>query len=176
MKAQIHFLVVFSFLFAASLARGDEAARIEAKVKPVRDQVARHEQRIKALESSVKSDSENQNKRLDELKSTVDQQTTAINQLIGQLREAQEKLAITAKTIDEVGGKTEGNRRWVRILRSVMIPVALIVLAVVGFAFWPRKTVAASSSVEAPARPKCPRCGWEHDPDETICKNCKIQF
>ena len=28
------------------------------------------------------------------------------------------------------------------------------------------------------ARPKCPRCGWEHDPGDTICKNpaCKTQF
>lgn len=37
-----------------------------------------------------------------------------------------------------------------------------------------RKTISPEST--DPEMPKCPRCGKEHDPSDTVCKNCKTQF
>ena len=156
----------------------DDKEYTDKKVAEIYKTVSGHETRIHALESSVKNDSEDQNKRLGNLERTVGNQTEAINKLIAQVKEVQEKLDITTKAIDEVGGTTEENQRWVKILLSILIPIIAITLAVLGFAFWPRKVLSPSASTDSSARPKCPRCGWEHDPKDTVCKNpnCKTQF
>jgi hypothetical protein len=59
----------------------------------------------------------------------------------------------------------------------LIIPISAAILFVLGFFFWPRKTVSALA-VDVSGLPKCPRCGREHDPADTICKNpaCKTQF
>ena len=156
----------------------DDKEYTDKKVAEIYKTVSGHETRIHALESSVKNDSEEQNKRLGDMERTVGNQAEAINKLISQLKEVQEKLDITTKAIDEVGGTTEGNQRWVKILLSILIPVVAIILAVLGFAFWPRKVLSPSASTDSSTHPKCPRCGWEHDPKDTVCKNpnCKTQF
>lgn len=60
-----------------------------------------------------------------------------------------------------------------------------LAIAILGFFIWVRtgsKIVTAQASqkqTEVDSNlPKCPRCGQEHDPTDTVCKNpnCKTQF
>lgn len=202
MKFATYLILFCVYLFVAPFVQGSEADRINKIVKPVRDQVSKHEERIRALETSVqkdsneqnkriadhdqqinaletsvKRDSGEQNKRIDQLEETVGKQAAAINKLIVQLKEVQGKLDITAKAIDKVDGVTVENRKRVHVLLSVLTPVVIVVLAVFAFFFWPRNTI-VSPAVDVSGRSKCPRCGWEHDPADTVCKNpaCKTQF
>ena len=60
----------------------------------------------------------------------------------------------------------------------IIMTVCAIVIAFVILVFWPQRKSNSSTSVGPTSRPKCPYCGWEHDPGDTICKNpnCKTQF
>ena len=60
-----------------------------------------------------------------------------------------------------------------------------LAIVILGIVMWMRtgsKAIAATAAQKQAATdsalPKCPRCGQEHDPGDTICKNpnCKTQF
>lgn len=127
---------------------------------------------IKQCEQNTKS-LEGQNKRLEELSQTVQHQSATINEMLSQLKEVQAKLDINAKRIDNIPVEPSAPL-WIKV---VLGGIAAIIFAVLGLFFWPRKSISTASG-NASGRPKCPRCGWEHDPGDTICKNpaCKTQF
>jgi hypothetical protein len=72
----------------------------------------------------------------------------------------------------------EGTDRNANIALWISLSIVLSVLGVLCLVFWPRKSKVASPNPTLSDRHKCPRCGWEHDPDDTVCRNpnCRTQF
>lgn len=72
-------------------------------------------------------------------------------------------------------GKNKGKNNDRGLVQWFIIPIFLILVGLLCFVFWPLKTKATPVS---PNKNKCPRCGWEHDPGDTVCKNpnCRTQF
>ena len=103
-------ICLFATLSAYAKPDKDDSKYTAEKVGKVQKAVEYHGTRIKALETSVKKDSEEQNKRLDDLERTVGKQAEAINSLISQLQEVQKKLDITTKTIDKLVEQRKGTR------------------------------------------------------------------
>ena len=163
----------------AALARNPDPKKADVDCKAyVNQKVRETNDRIDSLKSTSNATgkkAEVLEKRLDELSQTVQKQSETINTLIRQLEEVQKKLEINAEKIDSFPRDPPSTPLWVKILLATIVA---IILAVLGFAFWPRKTVSPSSSADSSDRPTCPRCGWEHDPKDTVCKNpnCKTQF
>ena len=71
--------------------------------------------------------------------------------------------------------KANSEASWALI---ILLSIVSVIIAVCAFVFWPHKTKPVSILGDMPSRLKCPRCGWEHVPGDTICKNpdCKTQF
>lgn len=109
-----------------------------------------------------------------------------------ELRDVQKQLAGTQKELEkrqrEIGTlqkEVENQRQRADTAEAgkqryglVLLFVALSIVGFGGWLFFPRKVDCSPSDLSASGRPKCPRCGWEHDPSDTICKNpdCKTQF
>lgn len=179
MNIRIHIIALTICLFATLGAYAkpdkDDSKYTDEKVGKVQKTVVDHETRIKALETSVKKDSEEQNRRIAELEKKVDSLSKDLAALDNW---AKEKWGIGVKELEEANKKAEKGVRKSSYSLWLLMPVSIVILAVLGFAFWPRKTVPPSVPPESFDRPKCPRCGWEHDPGDTVCKNpnCKTQF
>lgn len=168
-----------ALLALVPLVQASEADRIDARIKPVKAQVADHEKRIKTLEKSVKEDSEKQKIEIAELESRLTEQRNKIDELVQELNAVKSTLDASSKSIDTLASTAKGARRTGNLALWILLPVAALVLLFAGFFFWPRKRDGqTSTTVEPGARPTCPWCGLEHDPDDTACKNpaCKMQF
>lgn len=83
-----------------------------------------------------------------------------------------------AKNLDDLGTKVKGTNRNANIALWISLSIVLSVSGVLILVVWPRKSRTASLSPTLSDKHKCPRCGWEHDPGDTVCKNpnCKTQF
>lgn len=124
--------------------------------------------RVESLENELKS----------RTKEIADQKAK-INELTEKLNETRKLLDKNLNDIEKLRGGTERTGHRVRTILLLLVPIAAIVLLFAVFFFWPRNRAGqTTASVEPGARPKCPRCGWEHDPADTVCKNpaCKVQF
>lgn len=86
-----------------------------------------------------------------------------------------EKRATNLETIGRKGDKTDIKAN---VALWITIPIVMVICGVLGLAFWPRKSKPVPISATRSDQHKCPRCGWEHDPDDTVCRNpnCKVQF
>ncbi len=175
-------ICLFAILGAYAKPDKDDKAYTDKKVGEVASWVAtvqksveHHETRIKALEISVKKDLEEQNKRISELEKKVDDLSKKLAALD---KWSHEKWDKGGEELEKANKKTEKVDKKSSYSLWLLVPVTIVILAVVVFAFWPRKTVSPSAVAESSDRPKCPRCGWEHDPKDTVCKNpnCKTQF
>jgi uncharacterized coiled-coil protein SlyX len=175
-----HIILICAALLALTpLVHASEQGRIDARIKPVKTQVENHETRIKALESSVKKDSNEQNQKIAGLERQLGEQESKINELVRELNAVKSKLDASSKSIDTLATTAKGARRTGNLALWILLPVAALVLLFVGFFLWPRNRAGQTvASPEPGSRPKCPRCGWEHDPGDTVCKNpsCKVQF
>ncbi len=172
-------LAICLFAVSAALARNPDPKKADVDCKAyVNQKVRETNDRIDSLKSTSNATgkkAEVLEKRLEELYQTVQKQSETINTLSGQLKEVQGKLQINANEIASLPRDPPPTPLWVKMPLAIIVA---LILAVLVFAFWPRKTVSPSVSTESSDRPKCPCCGWEHDPKDTVCKNpnCKIQF
>ena len=165
--------VVAPFAFAGGPDKADSKYTDE-QVAKVQKQVSGHEGRIKGLETSVKKDSDEQNKRIAELEKKVED----LSGKLAELKEwSEEKWNTGKRELEKVNAKAKDGREKSNLALWILVPVVAVVLVVLVFFFWPRKPV-SSAVPGASDRPKCPRCGWEHAPGDTVCKNpaCKTQF
>jgi len=111
-------------------------------------------------------------KRLDELR---DSTTKRIDELQASVSNLQAKVDSLwengATSLDKTNVKAN-------VALWITIPVVLVVCGILCLVFWPRKPMQTAQNPVSPVNNKCPRCGWEHDPDDTVCKNpkCKTQF
>ena len=93
-----------------------------------------------------------------------------------------------AKAKDEADRKKSENERLRKKLEAaetgkqryglVLLFLGLSIVGFGGWLFFPRKAIPAPSGISHAGRPTCPRCGREHDPGDTVCKNpaCRTQF
>ena len=137
--------------------------------------------RVESLENELKS----RTKEIADQKASIlmlqmrPHQKAKINELTEKLNETRKLLDKNLNDIEKLRGGTERTGHRVRTILLLLVPIAAIVLLFAVFFFWPRNRAGqTTASVEPGARPKCPRCGWEHDPADTVCKNpaCKVQF
>ena len=120
------------------------------------------------------------NRKVDVLNRQIDN----ANNSIAELKSTIKKLQATNKDLTERVGNIDGKQppdpgpllpKWAIF---IIMTVCAIVIVFVILVFWPQKKSNSSTSVVSPSRPRCPRCGWEYNPGDAICKNpdCKTQF
>ena len=165
-----------ALLALTPLVHASEQERIDARIKPVKTQVADHDKRIKALESSVKKDSDDQNKKIALLEKRLEAQEMELKKLRDW---GEKKWNVGKEQLEKANKSADGGNRKGNLALWILLPVAAIVLLFAGFFFWPRNRGGqTATAIDPGTRPKCPRCGLEHDPGDTVCKNpaCKLQF
>lgn len=103
----------------------------------------------------------------------------------GELQERvvrQERLISTLKTENgELRERVERQESAIKrgsVARWVLLLTAVVVCVILCFMFWPRKSNSGTVRHASSDKSRCPRCGWEHGPNDTICRNpnCKTQF
>lgn len=168
MKIKISIATLLLFLLGAIICQAESDKKYtDRRLEEVR--TVNSEQDRKLLEMNV---------RVDKLEESLQIQAKTVNQLIEQLENLQNKLGENAEKINKLDTKTEKvGKRWV-IALWVGIPVVVLLLAGVVFLFLPTPFLSSTGQQDGSGRPKCPCCGWEHDPGDTVCKNpaCKTQF
>ena len=119
------------------------------------------------------------------LVTTVDNHTAQINNHTAQIEELkasvnklQAKVDILekgAKNLENSGDKTDIKAN---VALWITIPIGMVICCILCLAFWPRRSKSSTINPTRSKQNKCPRCGWEHDPGDTVCKNpnCTIQF
>ena len=165
---------ITSFIIFAVFLLGTTASRAESDKK----YTDRRLEEVRTVNSEQNRMLSEMNLRVDKLEENLQTQAKTINQLIEQLENLQNKLGENAEKINKLDTKTEKvGKRWV-IALWVGIPVVVLLLAGVVFLFLPTPFLSSTGQQDGSGRPKCPCCGWEHDPGDTVCKNpaCKTQF
>lgn len=99
----------------------------------------------------------------------------SVNELQAKVDSLWEKGATDLETIGRKGDKTDIKAN---VALWITIPIVMVICSILCFAFWPRKSKSLAISSARSDQNKCPRCGWEHDPDDTVCRNpnCRTQF
>lgn len=102
------------------------------------------------------------------LTSSGNSNTEAINALSNRIKKLEEAL----------DSKVKGTNRTANVALWISLSIVLSVCGIICLVFWPRKSKSAPINLTVSDKPKCPRCGWEHGPNDTICRNpnCKTQF
>ena len=169
-------LVAFLFLAPFAFALESDKAYTDRRVKQVEDKVSNLKtQDIQPLSEKVST----LEAKVDQQEKALDEQSAKIKELIDSLNETRSLLDDKLAAIEQLKTDADGTQTKANLMFWILLPVASMVLLFLGFFLWPRKTQSAGSAlVFDTGRPKCPRCGWEHDPGDTVCKNpaCRTQF
>ena len=126
-------------------------------------------------ESSTSSGSSSNN-----LKRQVQQLTQERDSLKGQVEKLtteRDKLKedVEILTQERDNASTKAEARYFTLSIIAYTALALGVIFIVGF-FLLARNARKKVSVSTQDNLHCPRCGWEHRPEETVCKNCKTHF
>ena len=158
MKTEIFLscVMVFAVLLSANAFETDTAysdRRLQERVEPLEKKVETLENRLAAIQKAVSNYWETGTNNMDAIQAAVRQ---------------------TDQRIKDIENKPNGGAKGT-IALLITIPTTLVLVAFMALAFWPKK---ASAPSVPQSKNKCPRCGWEHDPNDTVCKNpsCKTQF
>ena len=84
-----------------------------------------------------------------------------------------------AKRAQQEAEKTARKRYIVlSVIAYGVLTIGILLIAVFVYLIWKRPSSDGGDGkiLTVNADLKCPRCGWKHGPDETICKNCKTHF
>ena len=115
----------------------------------------------------------------------VDERTKQIEELevsVNKLQERVDRLEKDVKDLKNIGQNIglKGDQTDIKanVALWITIPIVMVICGVLCLAFWPRRSKSATINSTRSDQHKCPRCGWEHDPGDTVCKNpnCKTQF
>ena len=153
-------VLVFSPFVIASPDR-DDIKYTDGKVKKVRDEWV-----------------ESHNKLVE----VVDEKTVQIKELQASVKELQAmvdslKEGSTIK-LEDIGREGDKTAIKANIALWISIPIVIVVCGILCLVFWPRKSKSVSINPALSDKHKCPRCGWEHSPEDTVCRNpnCRTQF
>lgn len=112
----------------------------------------------------------------------IESNAESISALNKRIEELQKSINDLQEKVDDYWSKGATNLTGTDTKANVALWIisltALALCAVLCLIFWPRKPVSNAMNTTLSTKHKCPRCGWEHDPGDTICKNpnCKTQF
>ena len=111
----------------------------------------------------------------------VDKHSAQIEKLqasVNKLQERVDSLEKSATNLETIGRKGDKTDIKANVALWITIPIVMVICSILCLTFWPRKSRVASLSLTLSDKHKCPRCGWKHDPGDTVCKNpnCKTQF
>lgn len=83
-----------------------------------------------------------------------------------------------SKNIDALDSKVNVTDRNANIALWISLSIVLSVCGTLCLVFWPRKSKTIAINPTLSDKHKCPRCGWEHGPEDTVCRNpnCRTQF
>jgi hypothetical protein len=160
-------VLVFSSFVIASPDR-DDMKYTDRKVKDLRDEWKYH--------NDLLVDAVNEKKaQIEGLQASVKGLQASVEELQARVDSLWKKEAKNLETIGRKGDKTDIKAN---VALWITIPIVIVICSILCFAFWPRKSRAASLSPTLSDQHKCPRCGWEHGPNDTVCRNpnCKTQF
>ena len=145
--------VLLPFAKAAEWPKEYSDRRLNERVEPLENKVRELENQLLAIQMAVSNYWDTGVKNMDALQAAVTE---------------------TEQKIKDIKSKPNGDSKGTVAL-WITIPTALILVFFLSLAFWPKKT--GSLTVQA-NKHKCPRCGWEHDPGDTVCRNpnCRTQF
>ena len=141
---------------------------INRSLDDLRSSADRTDTRINDLsDSTTKSDKV--------LSSRIEELQVSVNKLQARVDSLWEKGATNLENIGRKGDKTDIKANvalWTTIL------IVMVICGILCLAFWPRKSKLPTVNPAQLEQHKCPRCGWEHDLGDTVCKNpnCKTQF
>lgn len=137
-----------------------------------------HEKRIEGLNTRLEEHLKISNNNFETIDSSFQNLMKRDEELEQEIRSLSEKLDQVVDALKKANIKAEKGDRKGSYSLWLLLPISVFALAVVCFAFWPRKLLAAPSSSDSSSQLKCPRCGWEHGPNDSVCKNpaCKTQF
>jgi predicted PurR-regulated permease PerM len=154
MKARFFWTyVMFLVLSPFAKAESDKAysdRRLSEEIRPITNNIEALNKRIQTLESDARS----LQKKVDELWNKG------------------------AKNLDALDSKVQGTGRNANIALWISLSIVLSICGTLCLVFWPRKSKTIAINPTLSDKHKCPRCGWEHGPDDTVCKNpnCRTQF
>lgn len=113
------------------------------------------------------------------LSDSIKRQTDKINELVAGLNDVRRKLDSKSKDIKKLPLEGGPYPPIGLVALWILLPIVLLLLLVGGYLFWPHhETGQTLASQSKSGLPKCPCCGWEHDPSESVCRNprCKTHF
>ena len=167
---KIRFIFAFVTFLAFSLFCWGESDRSYTD-RRLNERAAPIESRMAELESRI----DNLNMELCKLHMAVSNYwaTGAKN-----LDALQTDVAEYTKSLERVRGRADVGSRNGTLALLISLSIGLVIIGIICLVFWPRKPVQAVSSRVSADENKCPRCGWEHDPGDAVCKNpkCRTQF
>lgn len=102
-------------------------------------------------------------------------ETRNMEKTVAQLQKKIKSLADENRSLTKQRDEAQSIARSRYVTLSIIAYTALgiAILLIIGFIFMLKKTPRGTISNDIT---RCPRCGWEHGPDETVCKNCKTHF
>lgn len=126
------------------------------------------DQIVAEAEYRIRQTDDAQSRRIVELENRVNELSRELAALENWTKE---KWGVSVDELKRVDGKSSVSI-WLLLL------IVFVIVAILAFAFWPRGRYKPGLSSDSNLRPKCPRCGWEHELGDTICKNpaCKTHF
>ena len=116
----------------------------------------------------AENDKSYSDRRLNDRVAPLEGQLTKLERQIGELR----------ASVRDLQSKVEGGEGKANVALWISVPIVMVIFGVICLVFWPKKAVAVAINSDRADKNKCPRCGWEHGPGDTVCKNpnCKTQF
>lgn len=136
--------------------------------------------------AKAESDKAYSDRRLSEEIKPIKQDIKALNERIQKLESdvssLQEKVDSLwdkgAKNLDDLDSKLQGTGRNANIALWISLSIVLSICCTLCLVFWPRKSKTIAINPTLSDKHKCPRCGWEHGPEDTVCRNpnCRTQF
>ena len=168
MKARFFllFVTIFTVSQVAKAEWGDKAysdRRLSEEIRPIKHDINSLTEGTSSNTKAIKA----LNERIQKLESDVNRLQKRVDSL--------EKGATNLESIGRKGDKTDIKAN---VALWITIPIVMVICSILCFAFWPRKSKSVAISSARSDQHKCPRCGWEHDPDDTVCRNpnCRTQF
>lgn len=112
------------------------------------------------------------------LKSQIDEIRSSVRKLQESVDGLEKDVANLKNTVRKGDQKGDQTDIKANVALWITIPIVMVICSILCLTFWPRKSRVASLSLTLSDKHKCPRCGWKHDPGDTVCKNpnCKTQF
>ena len=169
MKARFFllFVTIFTVSQFAKAEWGDKAysdRRLSEEIRPIKHDINSLTEGTSSNTKAIKA----LNERIQKLESDVSRLQKKVDSLWDK----------GAKNLDALDNKVKGTDRNANIALWISLSIVLSVFGVLCLVFWPRKSKVASPNPTLSDKHKCPRCGWEHDPDDTVCRNpnCRTQF